>query len=723
MSRVLSSFRIAIVLPLLIGLVALVTVAVSGTLANLRASADLTAQAEEKLIAVREAREAALAVYFKHLRDDLHVVARNPLVSTALVDFTTTYDRIEDQAAGGDVVTQLQEAYIHGNPNPVGKKDELLSGADGTEYDDAHAIYHEWFRDLQRTRGYYDVFLISPGGVVVYTVFKELDFATSLVDGEWADTGLSRVYRRVAADPRPDVLAFVDLEPYAPSHDAPAGFIATGVFDSEGAFLGVLAFQLPIDQINVIMQIEAGLGRTGETYLVGEDMLERSDSRFSEESTILVQTVDTETARAALSGEQGVARVTNYHGEPVISAYGFVDFEGVRWGVLAEAQVAEVLAPVRDLQLFMSVAGLVIVAVVSVIGVLFSHTITRPLAAMTGAMGRLAEADLTVEIPATERRDELGDMSHAMEIFKAHFRDLEEMKATQDRERREAEAARRRSLLEMADRFESEVSGVVSAVSSAASRMEKSARSLADTAERTSQRATDVADTADQTSNNVQTVATATEELAASVHEIAHQVEQAKSTAAGAVVEAGQTTDVVRALDHAANRIGEVISLINDIASQTNLLALNATIEAARAGDAGKGFAVVANEVKALAGQTARATEEIGRHIGDVQSNTQQAVTAIERFADTVGRIGEISTTVAAAVEEQNAAIGEVSRNTAEAASGTQEVSHSIAGVTDAAKEAGGAARQVLTAAGELSQRAADLSTAVNRFLDSVRAG
>jgi methyl-accepting chemotaxis protein len=719
MSRLLSRMRIAVVLPVLIALIALIAVAVTGSLAYWRAAEDMTHQAEEKLVALREGRTGALGDYLDSIEGDLLVISRSNTAADALKGFSFAVISMGGRAAEGP----LQQAYIEDNPNPAGEKHLMDAAPGGSRYDSMHADYHPWFRTLQQRRDYYDVFLINPAGDVVYTVFKELDFATNLNDGQWAGTGLSLVYQAVAADPRPDTVAFQDFAPYEPSYGAPASFIARGVFDDDGTFLGVLAFQMPIGRINAIMQTEAGMGETGETYLIGEDLLMRSDSRFSEESTILARTVDTVTARAAMAGESGVAEVPDYRGVPVVSAYGSIEFEGVRWGILAEADEAEVLAPVKAMQWFLILAGLVILVAVAILGVLFARSITKPLAAMTRTMGELADGHLEVDIPATDRHDELGDMAQAMGVFKAHFQDMEEMKAAQEREREQAEAARRQSLLDMADRFESEVSGVVAAVSSAAEEMESSARALSDTAERASERATTVASAAEQTSGNVQTVATATEEMAASLHEVARQVEQARTTAENAVAEASETTSQVRELDAAAGRISEVIGLINDIASQTNLLALNATIEAARAGDAGKGFAVVANEVKALAGQTARATEEIGQHIEAVQQNTRRSVAAIDHFAETVGRIGEISTAVAAAVEEQNAAVGEVSRNTAEAASGTQDVSRSIHDVTEAAEESGGAARQVLEAAGELSQRAGDLSAAVDRFLGSVRAG
>jgi len=199
-------------------------------------------------------------------------------------------------------------------------------------------------------------------------------------------------------------------------------------------------------------------------------------------------------------------------------------------------------------------------------------------------------------------------------------------------------------------------------------------------------------------------------------------VQQSTDIAGQAATEAERTNTVVSGLAEAAQKIGEVVNLITDIADQTNLLALNATIEAARAGDAGKGFAVVANEVKSLANQTARATEDIGREIGSVQTETRTAVSAIESISGIIGRINEVTSTIASAVQEQDAATQEIARNVQQASQGTAEVSSTIVGVTEAAREAGSAAENVLQATSSLNEQSTQLKSMVERFLADVRA-
>ncbi|WP_291297314.1 methyl-accepting chemotaxis protein [Elioraea sp.] len=348
--------------------------------------------------------------------------------------------------------------------------------------------------------------------------------------------------------------------------------------------------------------------------------------------------------------------------------------------------------------------------------------VAGPVTAMTGAMTALASGKLETEIPARDNTDEIGAMAKAVQVFKdnaiAVKRMEEEAKAAAVR----AEAEKKAAMKKLADDFEAAIGGVVQAVSSAATEMQGSAKSLTATAELTSRQATTVSAATEQASTNVQTVAAATEELAASVGEISRQVGTSSGIANRAVEQARDTDAKMQGLSAAASQIGDVVRLIGDIAGQTNLLALNATIEAARAGEAGKGFAVVASEVKNLAAQTAKATEEIGAKVGEMQAVTAASVAAIRSIGETITEMSGIASSIASAVEEQGAATQEIARNVQEAARGTQDVASNIGGVTEASAETGAAAHQMLGAAGELSDQAAMLRREVDRFLGDVRA-
>ncbi len=364
-----------------------------------------------------------------------------------------------------------------------------------------------------------------------------------------------------------------------------------------------------------------------------------------------------------------------------------------------------------------SLAGLIAI----VAAVTLSRGIGRPVVAMTAAMGDLADGNHSVEIPATDRRDEIGLMAKAVLVFKENMikaKALAEQEAAEQKRREQ----RARKVEKLTGDFDSEVSSVLKSVSSAATEMQATAASMSSTAEETSRQSTVVASASEEASTNVQTVASAAEELSSSIAEISRQVSQSAEIAGKAVTDAERTNIQVQGLAEAAHKIGEVVQLITDIASQTNLLALNATIEAARAGEAGKGFAVVASEVKNLANETAKATDEITGQITGIQQATRDAVSAIQSIGQTIGQINEIASGIASAVEEQGAATQEIARNVQQAATGTQEVSSNITGVNQAATATGAAAEQVQSASAELSQQAEIMRAKVETFLAEIKA-
>jgi methyl-accepting chemotaxis protein len=366
-------------------------------------------------------------------------------------------------------------------------------------------------------------------------------------------------------------------------------------------------------------------------------------------------------------------------------------------------------------------AGLVLLLALAV-SVFVARGITRPLQRMTGAMKDLAGGKLDVEVPGIGRRDEVGEMADAVEVFKNNASARRELEAEQKETEGRAVARRKADMDRLANEFEGAVGQIVETVSSASSELEASAGTLTSTAERAQELTTMVAAASEEASTNVQSVAAATEEMASSVNEISRQVQESARMAGEAVDQARNTNDRVGELSKAAARIGDVVELINSIAGQTNLLALNATIEAARAGEAGRGFAVVASEVKALAEQTAKATGEIGLQITGIQAATEESVNAIKEISRTIEKLSEISSAIAAAVEEQGAATQEISRNVQQAAHGTQQVSSNITDVQRGASETGSASSQVLSAEQSLSGESNRLKLEVGKFLNSVRA-
>lgn len=403
----------------------------------------------------------------------------------------------------------------------------------------------------------------------------------------------------------------------------------------------------------------------------------------------------------------------------------------------------------REILLGAVAISLILIAIVLVA----ARRVTRPLSAMKTVMERLTNGDKDAQISQRDhdRKDEIGEIARTVAVFRDGMIEHErlvaeqieterksmeagqqratEQKAVEERAENKrraeidaADAERKQEMIVLADSFESGVGSVISGVFKAADDLQDAAGKMSSSADRASQQTTAVAAASEEASANVQTVATAAEELSVSIQEISRRVAESAEIANTAVKEVEQTNEEVQGLATAAEKIGEVVNLINDIASQTNLLALNATIEAARAGEAGKGFAVVATEVKSLADQTARATDEIGAQINEIQSATGTAVSAIDGIGTTIRKVNEIASSITAGVEEQGASTQEIASSIQQAAAGTQDVSSNIAGVTEAANETGAASNQVLSAADELTGQAKALRCEVDSFLEKVRA-
>ena len=403
-----------------------------------------------------------------------------------------------------------------------------------------------------------------------------------------------------------------------------------------------------------------------------------------------------------------LGQIKNYAGQPVAVLEVIKD-------------TTEYEAAAASSQRNLILATLAILAGAALLAFLLGRGMSRPLTAITTVMNKLSSGDTSVTIPGGDRKDELGTMAAAVDVFRRNMIEAGALREAQEAAKSHAEVEKKALQRQMADRFEADVKSVVSAVAKATQDVQRVANEITASVNGTSERATAAAAASEEASASVNTVAAATEQLASSVAEIGRQVTHSSTVADDAVVKAGETTQIVAGLTSAAEKIGDVLRLIGAIASQTNLLALNATIEAARAGEAGKGFAVVASEVKELASQTAKATEEISAQVTAIQSATGSCVTAIGGISDTIREISGIATTIAAAVEEQDSATREIARSVQQAAAGTSEVTVNVAGASQSAGQSRALADNVLAATGELSQQANALFDSVETFLAGLR--
>lgn len=359
--------------------------------------------------------------------------------------------------------------------------------------------------------------------------------------------------------------------------------------------------------------------------------------------------------------------------------------------------------------------------VIGMVGIAIDRSTTRPLRMITAALSQVAQGDTSVATGGQDRKDEIGDLARALEVFLDNRKKADRLQQEQDAAN-QAQIERAKRIDARIKAFENDVESNLTGVNAALSQLRSTASEMAGQSDLTTNKAANVAAATEQAATNVDTVAAAAEQLAAAIDEITSQVARSSDIAQSGADEADDASKIFAELASASDKIGEVVELIQSIAEQTNLLALNATIEAARAGEAGKGFAVVAAEVKNLANQTTRATEDIAGHISGIQESTQGALGAIEHLSGRMKELNEVAGGIAAAVSEQDAATGEIARNVAEAASGTKEVAHNVVGLRESAEEERQASNEVLRASDSMTDKSQVLLSQIQEFLKDIRA-
>ncbi|MGI9384159.1 MAG: cache domain-containing protein [Methyloligellaceae bacterium] len=327
--------------PAIILAAALAIGAITGLMVHQHTRSTLMNDAFTRLNLYHDLRKATLEDYMRSKASDVIAMSRNARVLDALGKFESAWSKIPSDAA-----TVVRRLYIEDNPSPEGRKRDLRSASDESEYTEVHAPFHDWARRFLEHFGYYDLFLIDRRGNIIYTVEKEDDFATNLNDGPYADSPLGSVFQR-ALKSKAERAIISDYERYAPSKDAPALFAGCAIRTKDGDVAGIFAVQLPADPINAILRFTGGMGKTGETYIVGNDETMRSQSRFSTESTLLKTKVATASVSQGLAGFRGNHVIPDYRGVPVLSVFSPVDFGGPPWVLLAEIDEAEVLARMK----------------------------------------------------------------------------------------------------------------------------------------------------------------------------------------------------------------------------------------------------------------------------------------------------------------------------------------------------------------------------------------
>ena len=414
----MNRISIRLKLPLIMAALTVTAIAIMGFTSFTSARLSKEEDASARLAAIAELKAQNIEAFFDRIDRELALNAAHPATRAALEEFTAAFHATDNAEA------ELQRIYITDNPHPLGEKDKLVAAGTGTVYDAAHARHHPEFSRLQVSSGYYDVFLFDADGHLVYSVYKENDFATNMLTGPWRDSGLARVFRGAMEAAPGEAATFDDFAPYGPSYDAPASFIAHAVRDASGAPIGVLAFQMPVDEINAAVRRLSGAGATGDGYLVGTDGLMRTDSLQTEANDILSARAENPAITAALSGEPGLG-VYGADGSERLYAAMPIGFLGTRWALVVQQEMAELNAPVAALARSFAIEGTLVFAGALLLAVLTGRSLSGPLLALGTAMQSVSERRYDTAVPATGRGDEIGKMARALEDFRSALQGAE----------------------------------------------------------------------------------------------------------------------------------------------------------------------------------------------------------------------------------------------------------------------------------------------------------
>lgn len=677
--------------------ISIIPLVISGLLAMNIATNSLSEKAFDQLEAVREIKKNQIESYFSERIKDITVLANNPFT----IDAVKTLDKAFDLEGGAE------------KSNFQGHANEQFDAPES--YRKVHDQYFPIFKQYMEQYGYYDIFLMcTDHGDTSFTVAKESDF------GQRADK-IDSPLRDVWILAKEGKISISDTKPYVPSNNAPAQFIAAPIRE-KGEIIGILAFQISIDTINKIMLERSGMGDTGESYLIGQDRLMRSDSFLDPKNHSVIASfanpekgsVNTEASNDLLSGKSGEKIIIDYNGNPVLSSFTSVDIGLTNWGLLVEIDKAEAFGPIKTLRVY--IMTIILIAAVIIAGVAFfiSRSISKPIIKGVNMAQLIAKGDLTQTLDI-HQKDEVGILADALNSMSKNLRKIFSQIASDT---------------QMLNSSSTELSAISEQISKNSAETADKSASVAAAAEEMSTNMNSVAAATEQTTTNIQMIVSASEQMSATINEIAKNTAKGSKTTAQAVQTAKEVSKKIGDLEKASAEINKVTETIADISEQTNLLALNATIEAARAGEAGKGFAVVAGEIKVLAQQTADATRDIKEKISGVQVNTSESITAIESIVAVITEVNEIVTMIAAAIKEQSATTQEITGNVSQAASGIQdvnenvsqtsvvagEVTRDITAVSQKADEMNSGSQQINSSSAKLSGLAESLNEFVRQF-------
>lgn len=717
-------------MPILIGVPTLLLMIAASVLSFQMARSALDGQSNLAFNQLLSDKSERLNKWLESARTDIEILAELGTTRDAIGAFSTGWQDLE-----ADQQETLQRLYITENPFPTGEKDQLDVATDGSSWSGAHERFHPDFHSFQQRRNYYDVFLFDTDGNLIYSVFKESDFATNFNNGAYFDSGLGEAYRGAIMLPEGEIHT-TDFAPYAPSYGAAAKFIAAPVFDDAGQRVGAIALQLPVDEITNIISDSPLLGETGQVYAVGEDGKARSNSIIEGGHALLDDLPDLPQIRAAISGiETQFDNVPGLNGEPVSAfTHAFEGF-GTNWQLVLEQDVAEANAASNRLLSVALIQAFFVMVIVVVIAFWVAYTLTSRIFALSQSVSEMAKGNTETAVAQIKTGDELGDIARAIERFRKQLSEGKAAIANQEiaaQAQSEVMEKLNSALAKLSqgaldctldtpfpqsyedlrhnfNRSVTELAAIIDKLKPAARMIDQDANQMSSDADRLSQRTENQAATLEQTAAAMEQISESVRGTAKGAQEIVRSIETVQAQAAHGEKVGQETFKAMTNIETSAHEIAQIVQLIDDIAFQTNLLALNAGVEAARAGDAGRGFSVVASEVRALSLRSS--------------DNASQIRALITKSGDSVKRGVELANDMGEAIKNILGGVSEVSNNirsiavsAEEQAMGLTEMNTGIMVLDKATQENAAMAENTALSSRQLQQKAAEMNTLVSHF-------